>query len=95
MVLKAVPIYASDQGDVLWLAPKAGRSQSQCPRSSMQAKLPLTGQVCRSSIAGQTGLLQAWQVLARNNPVRATALIWQCSTFHRSGLLQGWILRGF
>jgi hypothetical protein len=25
MVLKAVPIYGSDQGDVLWLAPKTGR----------------------------------------------------------------------
>ena len=25
MVPKAVPIYASDQSDVFWLAPKAGR----------------------------------------------------------------------
>ena len=36
MVLKAVPISASDQGDDLWIAPKTGRSMSQCLGSSKQ-----------------------------------------------------------
>ena len=39
MVLKAVPIYASDQSDVLWLAPKAGR----VGRSASGPLLPLAG----------------------------------------------------